>query len=316
VTVAALALAAALAAPARAFGPARAVPAAPPARPERAHLPPDVELVAAWRAGDRDVALRAADRLGSEHLAALLGGADAAGARAVLWIAPEVDSAWTLLPALLALAEGPERRLALAACTAARAAGEASAGPPVGWAVEPEPAIAAAAARLAALAADRGAYPDVRVAALASGLALDAAGRPSAPERAELFDALLADPDPEVRRAAAELAPAGLPVLLTVLGDPDPAVARAAAATVAAAAATPGAQATALAPVLAAAAAWASDARLAPAARAAALRILWAGGGDGARALIAALGADKATPPAVRATAAALLKKWKKPGKK
>ncbi|HEV8324709.1 MAG TPA: hypothetical protein VG389_24035, partial [Myxococcota bacterium] len=233
-----------------------------------------------------------------------------------LWIVPEVEAAWTFLPALATLAEGHERRVALAACAAARTVAAAASGAgdvPLAPDDEPARTIAAAADRLAALSADPGAWADLRGLALETALSLDAAAGAPARGRDALVARLLADADPEVRRAAAALAPADLPALAALLADPDPAVARTAGAALAAGAAYPGERAAALAPLAAAALAWLGDARLAPADRAAAARILFAAGGDPAHDALLALAKAKATPIPLRETASRLVAAWKTP---
>jgi hypothetical protein len=186
-----------------------------------------VPLVAAYDRGDLDEVARQADRLGAAGLAAELAGdrADAAIAAA-----PAAQDAYELLPDLARIADGWDRaRAAPAARAAARIAGALD---DAGERDLADDVLAAAQRDWAALATRADRWTDVRVHALEVAAHV-ARARHAGPG----YDvtAALADPDPELRRAAAELVPAPVPEDLraplahAIAIDADPIVALAAA---------------------------------------------------------------------------------------
>ena len=186
-----------------------------------------IPLVAAYDRGDLDEVARQADRLGAAGLATELQGdrADAAIAAA-----PSAPDAYELLPDLARVAAGWDR--ARAAPAARAAARIADALDDAGERDLPDDALAAAQRDWAALAARADRWTDVRVHALEVAAHVGRA-RHAGPG----YDvaAMLADPDPELRRAAAELVPAPVPddlrapLAAAVAGDADPVAALAAA---------------------------------------------------------------------------------------
>jgi len=186
-----------------------------------------IPLVAAYDRGDLDEVARQADRLGAAGLATELAGdrADAAIAAA-----PSAPDAYELLPDLARVAAGWDRtRAAPAARAAARIADALD---DAGERDLPDDPLAAAQRDWAALAARADRWTDVRVHALEVAAHVARARHAGAG-----YDvaAMLADPDPELRRAAAELVPAPVPddlrapLAAAVAGDADPVAALAAA---------------------------------------------------------------------------------------
>jgi hypothetical protein len=188
-------------------------------------------LAIAWSASDRDGLRQIARQLGAVGLTPALLGPDRTIARAAALGAQDAVDGHGLLPALRTLAAGPDRPLAASASrSAARIAGgldaltAGEADLAVDW-------LAEESAAWLTLAGDGERYPDIRVAALEVAARLgEARGAPGFE-----LTALLADPEPELRRAALELQPAPLPadrhpvVAAAVADEPDPEVALAAA---------------------------------------------------------------------------------------
>jgi hypothetical protein len=184
-------------------------PSAAPAT-QRAPEDPDQEgagLRAAFLSGAPDEIARAGQRLSATQTADALAGSDRelalAAASAAPWVA---DRIWLLL-ALGEAARSPDRPLAAAAArSAARIAGNLDGDQllqrdvPADW-------VRARMAEYRAQAADVGRWTDVRVASLEVAAHLHRAlvERAAPSEPAYDLAAVLADPEPELRRAALEL---------------------------------------------------------------------------------------------------------------
>jgi hypothetical protein len=197
----ALAAAAALSAAVGPAAPASGDGGSPAGEPRRALL-----------AGDWDDLARAGQRAGSRGLALDLAAPDRLTVLAAALAAPAADDAVWLLRPLARAARSPDRPIAAAATASAariarRITPEAALDRdlPLDW-------LRARLADYRTVALDGGRWADVRVLALETATALSRAlGEQAAPADAP-YDpaALLADPDPEVRRAALELLPAPL----------------------------------------------------------------------------------------------------------
>jgi hypothetical protein len=176
-----------------------------PSRPP-AESPDLAGLRSAFLSGAPDELVRAGQRLPAARLGDVLAGSDREMVLAATGAAPSApDAIWLLVP-LGELASSPDRPLAAAAArSAARIAGQLDADELLDRDVPPD-WTRARLAEYRARAADAGRWTDVRVACLEVAAQLQrslgerAAGAP--------YDmaALLADPEPEVRRAAVELA--------------------------------------------------------------------------------------------------------------
>ena len=217
------------------------------ARPGDPRPPELAALRAAFLAGDRDDLARAGARLAARRLAPALLGDDRELALAAAAAAPFAEDAVWMLGPLAEVAGWPDRPLAAAAARAAARIGGALDGDALLLADVPPDWIRGRAAAHRALAADAGRWTDVRVAALETAAHLfralgERAAPPASPRdptgqvlgwEPEGLAAFLADPDPELRRAAVELAPAPLTgEALRAIGaraaDDDPSVAAAA----------------------------------------------------------------------------------------
>jgi hypothetical protein len=202
--------------------------------------PPDREqagLRAAFLSGAPDEVSRAGQRLSAKEATDALTGSDRelalAAASAAPWVA---DRIW-LLVALGQAARSPDRPLAAAAArSAARIAGNLDGDQLLQRDVPPD-WVRARMAEYRAQAADVGRWTDVRVASLEVAAHLHRAllERAAPSEPAYDLSAVLADPEPELRRAALELTIGPLDeqqrslVAARVKSDEDPAVVAAAA---------------------------------------------------------------------------------------
>ena len=210
--------------------------------------PPEVAaLRTAFLAGHRDDLARAGARLAARRLGPALLGDDRELALAAAAASPFAEDAVWMLGPLAEVAGSPDRPAAAASArAAARIAGALDGGAllvadvPLDW-------VRGRAAAYRVLAADAGRWTDVRVAALETAAHLvralgEGAAPPSSPRdrigqvlgwEPDGLGAFLDDPDPELRRAAVELAPAPLAgEVLRAIGasaaDDDDAVAAAA----------------------------------------------------------------------------------------
>src|SRR6185503_20186427 len=182
----------------------------------------------AARSGDAVELERVAARLGVVRLARIAGRGTRAERLAALRAIPLEDDAWAVLPEMARLAGGADFEIAEAAAACAQKIAEALSPEVVDAREIPRDVPAEAARELTSLAARSELAPSVRVAALA------ALGALRAVTTVDLgaLEKLLADGEPQVRRAAAESldgARAAEPALeKTLAGDP---IAAAAAAT-------------------------------------------------------------------------------------
>ncbi len=182
--------------------PLAAQPAPTPRPPAE---PPDMAaLRAAFLSGAPDELVRAGQRLPAARLGDALGGSDRELVLAATGAAPSApDAIWLLVP-LGELAASPDRPLAAAAArSAARIAGQLDADELLDRDVPPD-WTRARVAEYRARAADAGRWTDVRVSCLEVAAHLHRSLR--AAGSAYDMAALLGDAEPEVRRAAVELA--------------------------------------------------------------------------------------------------------------
>ncbi len=185
--------------------PLAAQPAPTPPRPPAE--PPDLAgLRAAFLSGAPDELVRAGQRLTAARLSDALAGSDREIVLAAAGAAPSApDAIWLLIP-LGELAASPDRPLAAAAArSAARIAGQLDADELLDRDVPPD-WTRARLAEYRARAADAGRWTDVRVSCLEVAAHLHRALGERAAGAPYDMAALLADPEPEVRRAAVELA--------------------------------------------------------------------------------------------------------------
>jgi hypothetical protein len=198
---------------------------------------PQQRLTAAWLGGDFDELERIGAEVGSRGVRPALEADQREVTLAALAAATAVEDAWVLLLPLAETAAGPDRPLAAGA---SRAAVRIAVDLDRAAVLERDIPVDALQARLTAwrrLAGAPDRWPDVRVHALEIATALAAALGDDAGDADLAYDleARLTDDEPEVRRAAAELAPQPLPwPMVTPLaeaaaGDAEPAVALAAA---------------------------------------------------------------------------------------
>lgn len=184
------------------------------------------ELVAAARAGDRGKLGEEAARIGAAGLVKLLDSSDRATRAAALAAAPLAPDPWVLGPALVARLDDADRPASSAAARALATIAEGLDRETIEDGEAPPDEIAAIATGCAAAARRGDLAPDVRVGALACAAALGT----ELPE-------LLADHEPEVRRAAIYALPAADATIRTALaarvtGDADVAVAATAASAI------------------------------------------------------------------------------------
>jgi hypothetical protein len=186
----------------------------------------------AYARGDLDEVARLGAELGAARLAPML---DGPGARAAFVAAPATDDAWELLADLAASAGSWDRDVAAPAARAAVAIARRL-GPDAAVRGElPDDALAARQVAWLALARRADRWADVRVHALEIAAHLADARRGTGTSAGLDVAPFLADDDPEVRRAACELAPVPVPPRLVpalaevVSDDVDDAVALAAA---------------------------------------------------------------------------------------
>ncbi len=189
----------------------------------RALVSPDRDAVAAIGAGS-----------GAAPLAQVLAGGGRRARLAACRAAPSAPDAWALIGPLAAVADRPDRALAVEAARAAGTIAAALDRDALLGAEAPDDEVRAALTAWRSIGADAHRWPDVRVRALEIGRDLAAALGPDATGDDAPYDAAarIADPDPEVRRAALELLPPRDPPLAlaaAALADPDPEVAVAAA---------------------------------------------------------------------------------------
>jgi len=217
-------------------GAAGAITAAPPSPAPPTDPPELAALRAAFLSADPDELARAGARLAARRLAGPLSGGDRELALAAAAAAPSAPDAVWLLELLGQLAGSADRPIAAAASrAAARIAGAVDLDAllvgdvPLDW-------VRARAAEYRSRAADPGRWADVRVASLEVAAHLVRALGERATPADSPYDlaAVLADPEPELRRAGVELAPTplspdALRLIATRAGsDDDPAVAAAA----------------------------------------------------------------------------------------
>jgi hypothetical protein len=208
--------------------------AAPP-EPAAREVPELASLRAAFLAGAPDDLARAGDRLGARRLALALGGQDRELALAAAGAAPAAQDAIWLLEPLGGLARSADRPLAAAgARAAARIAAAFDVDALLTGDVPPD-WVRARVADYRSMAADAGRWADVRVASLEVAASLSRALGERARPADVAYDlaAVLADPEPEVRRAAVELTagplePEEIRLLGARAGDDDAAVSTAA----------------------------------------------------------------------------------------
>lgn len=190
---------------------------------------PGERLLAALWAGDRLELARAGRALGALTLADEIASSERARVLAAVAAAPHAENAWLLLGPLAALAEGPERRQAVAAARAAASIARALDTERALRLDVPSENLRESLGSWRELARDPGRWADVRVEALTAVRELGE----TLGEDALAFDAgaHARDAEPEVRRAALELLPQPLSPEHQKLAaqrareDPDPDVA-------------------------------------------------------------------------------------------
>jgi hypothetical protein len=193
---------------------------------------PDLRELAAAARGD-DVELeRVATRLGAVRLARIAARGRPEERLAALRGLALVDDGWAMLPDVARLCADPERDVAERAASSALRIAQALSPETMEREEIPRDVPQRAAAELLAAAAQPTLRPSVRVAAIAAVAALR--GVTHVPSNEAQLAARLSDPEPEVRRAAAE-ALAGVPegeraLEAALADDASPSVAAAAAA--------------------------------------------------------------------------------------
>lgn len=179
-------------------------------------------MKAAMERGDIDEASRQGVLAGPAVVESALASPDRATRLAGIAAAPAVDGRVELLDALAQVAAGPDPRSAIPAARAARAIVRDFARAELPDDLAPAD-VAAWRDRWSTLALARDRWVEVRVLSVEIALALDPSHMP--------FAAVLAEPDPAVRRAAVAAVPMPVPVALrpalaaTVTNDADPQVA-------------------------------------------------------------------------------------------
>lgn len=182
-------------------------------------------MKAAMQRGDLDEASRQGVLAGPAVVEAALASPDRATRLAGIAAVTAVDDRAELLDALAKVAAGPDPRTAIPAARAARTIAGEFARTELPDDLAPADVVAWRD-RWSALALARDRWVEVRTLAVEVALALDPTGMP--------FAAVLAEPDPAVRRAAVIAVPMPVPVALrpalaaTVANDADPRVALAA----------------------------------------------------------------------------------------
>ena len=169
------------------------------ARPDRASPKPLIEAVA--EASDPVAIARAASRLSGRQLEEMIGSSRAA-TRAVVFAAPFNDEAVAMLSRLSDVAGGYDRSLAVPASRAAREIAGNLESTEISAREIPRRDLAEATVSWHRIARDRSLWADVRVAALETARDLT---RLLTGDGSKPVIELVADPDPEVRRAALEL---------------------------------------------------------------------------------------------------------------
>jgi hypothetical protein len=199
---------------------------------------PGPSIVAAHGRGDHDEVARQAGSAGAAGVASLIAADDRPAAVAGIAAAPHVPDPWELFDELEARAAGWDRSLAAPAAHAAAVIVRGLDGDVAIQMELPDDVLADVEAGWRALAMRADRWADVRVHALevaARVAAARIATADAAPGPGYDLIALLADDDPEVRRAAAELTPLPAPeawrapLAAAIAGDVEPAVAVAAA---------------------------------------------------------------------------------------
>jgi hypothetical protein len=194
------------------------------------------DLLRGFLVGDADEVKRAGLRLGARRIGPALGQDDPLVARAAAEAAPSAEDSIWLLAVIAPLCRSADRPLAAGAARAAvRIARGADRDAILQQDVPPD-WVRHQIAAYRSIAADPGRWADVRVQALEVARDLHRALRPEAAPADAPYDlaAALADPDPEIRRAAIELLPAPPePAVMArlaaqVAADTDPVVAGAA----------------------------------------------------------------------------------------
>lgn len=173
---------------------------------------PDVDdsqrlVTAVADASDPVAIARASRRLSGRQLSEMIG-ASRAETRAVVFAAPFNDEAVAMLPHLSDVAGGYDRSLAVPASRAAREIAGSLDGPAIAEREIPRRDLAEAAVAWHRVARDRSLWADVRIAALEVSRDLT---RLLTGDGTKTSIELVADPDPEVRRAALELLDSPLP---------------------------------------------------------------------------------------------------------
>lgn len=184
--------------------------------PARAGAPSRLER--ALEARDPDALAAAGQALGPAALEQALAAPSRRTVLAATFAAPSAERPWSLLEPLAAAARGPDRPIAVGAAHAARAIARALDRQTVLDEDVPADVVQTALTAWRDVGADASRWTDVRVAALETGRALaDALGEDAgADDLPYRLETALADPDPEIRRAALELVPHDAVPLATV----------------------------------------------------------------------------------------------------
>jgi len=164
-------------------------------------------LVDAFMRTDFDGIARAGRAYSARGLAKLLRGGPPSARRAAIAAAPAAEDAWQLLGDLAVLAGNADRAIAPAAARAAALICQSLSPTRIAELEITEATLRERAARWGALARHNGVWPDVRVHALEINALLTRALSAEARDGiAVKLEAIAGDPEPEVRRAAIELA--------------------------------------------------------------------------------------------------------------
>ena len=196
-------------------------------------------LLGAYQRGDRDAVAQYGAQTGVLELSQALAAPERGERLAAIQAATSAgQDAWVLLAPLANRARERDRPVAAAAARAAvRISEDIDRRRALEWHI-PADALHDRLVAWRELARDEGGWPDVRVHAMETAARLHAALGDDATEAPFDLPSSLADPEPEVRRAALELLPMPLPnelhatVIARVTADGDPTVALVAAQTV------------------------------------------------------------------------------------
>jgi len=164
-------------------------------------------LIDAFMRTDFDGIARAGRAYSARGLAKLLHASSPAARRAAIAAAPAAEDGWQLLGDLAVLAGKADRAVAPAAARAAASISQSLSPSRVAELEITEATLRERAARWGALARHGGVWPDVRVHALEVNALLTRALSSDAREGVAVsLESIATDPEPEVRRAAIELA--------------------------------------------------------------------------------------------------------------